>query len=552
MNAHTLESTFDLKFTSRAFSTGIPTTLAGTPAVEIYEDNGTTQITAAETLTVDFDSVTGLNNLRIAATAANGFEVGKSYSAVISAGTVDSVSAVGETVYNFRILTLQEILPRYSGPRGPGVYLNDGAANTNTVNGTDGTINNPVSTIAAAKTLADSMSIDRVYLVNDADITLAATMVDYEFVGIGEVTANIINLGSQDVSNSAFYNLCIEGTQGGSGRLQANNCSLRDPGAGATTLHILAKDCGILDQIEVDTSSDNVFDQCYSLVAGTASPIIIATGASGTISIRHFSGGIEFQSLSASHNISLETDGQVIFDATCNVNASVSLRGNMTITDNTAGMTSLTTGAVYDKRSDIAAILVDTADMQPKLGTPAGADISADIAVIDANVDQLETAVITNAAGVDISADVAAMKAETALIVADTNELQTDWVNGGRLDLILDTIATDTTTDIPAQITALNDISAADVWAAATRTLTAGTNLNDISVADILTTQMTESYAANTVAPTLAQALFAQQQMLMSFAISGTSYTVKKLDNSTTAFVVTLNDGTSPTGASRA
>ena len=43
----------------------------------------------------------------------------------------------------------------------------------------------------------------------------------------------------------------------------------------------------------------------------------------------------------------------------------------------------------------------------------------------------------------DISADVAAVKAETALIVADTNELQTD--------------------DIPGLIAALNDISAAQV-----------------------------------------------------------------------------------------
>jgi hypothetical protein len=41
-------------------------------------------------------------------------------------------------------------------------------------------------------------------------------------------------------------------------------------------------------------------------------------------------------------------------------------------------------------------------------------------------------------AGVSVSADLAAVKAETALIVADTNELQTDWHDGGRLDLILD------------------------------------------------------------------------------------------------------------------
>jgi hypothetical protein len=65
------------------------------------------------------------------------------------------------------------------------------------------------------------------------------------------------------------------------------------------------------------------------------------------------------------------------------------------------------------------------------------------------------------------------------------------------------------------------------------------------------TTAMTESYAANGAAPTPVQAIMAMHQMLMDFGISGTSYTVKKLDNSTTAFVVTLNDATSPTAAAR-
>jgi len=48
--------------------------------------------------------------------------------------------------------------------------------------------------------------------------------------------------------------------------------------------------------------------------------------------------------------------------------------------------------------------------------------------IIDTNVDQIETAVITNAAGTDIAADIIAVKAETALIVEDTSELQTDDV----------------------------------------------------------------------------------------------------------------------------
>ena len=35
---------------------------------------------------------------------------------------------------------------------------------------------------------------------------------------------------------------------------------------------------------------------------------------------------------------------------------------------------------------------------------------------------------------------------EIDAILADTNELQTDWTNGGRLDTILDAVKTDTTT----------------------------------------------------------------------------------------------------------
>jgi hypothetical protein len=230
----------------------------------------------------------------------------------------------------------------YAGPDGPGIYIDSGAANTNTVVGTDGTEINPVSTFVAARTLADALGLKIYYLEGNSDITLAATHLDWEFIGIGSVSDNIVNLGSQDASRSLFRNLTLEGTQGGSDRITARDCALQDPGAGATTLHIFAERCGFVDEIEVDASNDNVFDQCFSLVAGTATPAIIATGAAGTISVRHYSGGLEFKSLSASHNVTWEGIGQVIFNANCNVNANVSVRGIGSITDNTAGMVSLT------------------------------------------------------------------------------------------------------------------------------------------------------------------------------------------------------------------
>lgn len=76
--------------------------------------------------------------------------------------------------------------------------------------------------------------------------------------------------------------------------------------------------------------------------------------------------------------------------------------------------------------------------------------------------------------------------------------------------------------------------------------------LNDITVNQILTTQMTESYAADGVAPTLAQALFLIQQALTEFAWSGTTLTIKKLDGATTAATGTADSATVPTSLTRA
>ena len=87
---------------------------------------------------------------------------------------------------------------------------------------------------------------------------------------------------------------------------------------------------------------------------------------------------------------------------------------------------------------------------------------------------------------------------------------------------------------------------------AATGAITAKENITTTDDTLLLhNAQISESYAANGVSPTRDQATMAVHQMLMQFIITGTSYTVRKLDNSTTAFVVTLNDATSPTSAVR-
>ena len=99
----TVGDTFYVAFTTRAFATGIPTTLSGTPVISAYEDGGLTQITAGLTLGADHDSVTGLNMITVVATGGNGFETSKDYNLVITTGTVGGVSVVGEVVGQFSL-----------------------------------------------------------------------------------------------------------------------------------------------------------------------------------------------------------------------------------------------------------------------------------------------------------------------------------------------------------------------------------------------------------------------------------------------------------------
>lgn len=104
------------KFTTFRPSTGATFTLAGTPALSVYKDNSTTQSTTGVTLTADFDSVTGLNHFAID-TSADGtfYAAGSFFDIVITTGTVDSVSVTGSVVASFTIRKNSSLKPTTAG-----------------------------------------------------------------------------------------------------------------------------------------------------------------------------------------------------------------------------------------------------------------------------------------------------------------------------------------------------------------------------------------------------------------------------------------------------
>ena len=179
MSDYTLADTIYLMFTTRAFASGIPTVLAGTPVVSAYENENLTQITAGVTLGVDHDEVVGLNLLTIVATGANGFENGKDYNLVITTGTVGEVSVVGEVVGTFSLGRSAAAVDLANGTDGLGAIKTDTAAilvDTGTT--LDGLITTVDNVVDAIKVKTDSLTFTvasqvnaNVQYINDVAIT---------------------------------------------------------------------------------------------------------------------------------------------------------------------------------------------------------------------------------------------------------------------------------------------------------------------------------------------------------------------------------------------
>jgi len=108
-----LESTFTIPFTTRSFNTGEAASLIGTPVLSVLEGGNAVPITAGVSVSVDRASVIGLNEATIVATAANGYESGKTYGLYVSTGTIDGVDAVGQIISMFSIdLTAKQVWDR--------------------------------------------------------------------------------------------------------------------------------------------------------------------------------------------------------------------------------------------------------------------------------------------------------------------------------------------------------------------------------------------------------------------------------------------------------
>lgn len=475
-----LEDTVFLPFTTRAFATGIPTVLAGTPAIDIYEDVTATPIITGETLNVSLNSVVGFNMITVTATAGTGFEAGKSYTAIIEQGTVGGVSVVGEVVAHFT--------------------LDMSAAAKDLANGTDG--------LGAIK--ADTAEIGAA----GAGLT-AIDLPNQTMDIVGDITGNLSgSVGSVTAINTtggAIDNVTLVATTTTNSDMRGTDSALL-----AASINLTG---GAVDTVTTLTNKTG-----FSLAA-TGLDAIVST-ATGMVEIakaiwdRILSGATHNIATSAGRRLRQLEASFVITAGTAQAGTAntITLAAGESVTDDIfqGDRVIIVAGTGIEEHGIITAYNGTTkvATMSQNWAITPDATSEYELSPADVDVETWQHVTVTNSSTTTLP-EVDAKSISDATAAADAiTEARLAELDVGNLP-----------TDIAA--------------------------LNDISVADILTTAMTESYAANGIAPTLAQAQFAMHQMLMQFGIAGTSITVRKLDDSTTAFVVTLDDATNPTDAKR-
>lgn len=486
MTDYTVGDTLHIAFTTRAFATGIPTVLAGTPVVSAYEDASLTQITAGITLGVDHDSVVGLNMLTIVATGGNGYESGKDYHMVVTTGTVGGVSVVGEVVGRFTLgrsaaavdlangtdglgaiktdtaavlVDTADMQPKLGAPAGASMsadiavieaqtddigvagagltditlnaasidlvwdevltggthnvsnssgrrlrvleesgFYQDGLVWLDTVRGTSATTNFengtnslPVLTVANVNTLLAALPLHGCHVAAGSSVTFAAAQENQEWTGEDWTLA----LGGQSIAGTAVIDATVSGISTGVPTTFRscflNSCTF----AGGDFI-----DCAIAGTITLSGASgtEYFFVTCHH--AGTAAIIDFGTTAAvnTTVHVHGYIGAITVKNMGQAGTDVLHFDspgGVLILDST-NIGGTVNLNGTLRFDDTSSGMTINRGGAI-----------VQTVGL---------------------------------AVGATISADIAAVKSDTGPILTDTGELQTDWTNGGRLDLILDAV----------------------------------------------------------------------------------------------------------------
>ena len=347
----------------------------------------------------------------LSAHTGTGSELGNVYIRIECAGMTNP------DLFTDQLLVAAVNIGQSVGYEGGAVWFDGAASNTNTESFVDGVADNPVSTLAAARTIADAVGLKVIHCLPGTTATLTAASWDaFEMIG----AAYNVALASRSIDGMLISGAIVTGI----GEATTTQPIFLDCSIGAATIPpAVLKNCGIGNASGTFTAptdaGEYIFHQCFSEVPGSGSPVFdfsAINGASG-INNRAWRGGATY---------TLNTN--------CTLSHEVTNGGGTTITPADAtvevrGRCRALTLALSD--TDVGNTIQCIVDTGPVIVTSAGSGDSATINLYG-HAQSLADA------GNGTMNNFLSGFVQTDAILADTNELQGDWANTGRLDTILD------------------------------------------------------------------------------------------------------------------
>lgn len=468
------------------------------------------------------------------------------------------------------------------------IDFTDGEAGT--LKNVNGITTNPVNNFPDARTLADLLSIRKFMFSGFGLATLDQDYTGWRFVVEGSIQ---IDLDGNDISGSTFVLCGVTGVGTSSQTNVFERCGIID----ATLDSAIFNNCSFGGSLDL-TAGGLYLIRGGTLLSSEATTTFDFNG-NGILLTRarvfDWQGAVTIENMTATDELHVSGNSVITLGASC-TGGTLNFLGDVRVIDNSGNVT-INEGVIAETKNDTEA-LINAVALLPDIdaiwdealaghngagtagaaltgagsagdpwstvipaaygagtaGQILGDGLDSVLSQVEAKIDAIQgagfvtgtdsleairdrgdNAWTTGAGGSsptveEIRSEIDSNSTQLAAILADTNELQTnqgDWAT-----------ATGFATNEP------DNAGIAAIGAAIGQ-------LNDLSVNDVLNTQLTESYAADGVAPTLAQALMLIQQNLGDFSINGTTVTVRRLDGSTTAATYTLDDNTTPTSRTR-
>ena len=295
-----------------------------------------------------------------------------------------------------------------------------GSVWVDTVSGTSGTadgighVNSPSDNMTDARTIADANNLRLFNLLPNSPVTHVASFVNRKMTG----EDSLIDMNGQSMLGSFLERGVLTGASlAGSGTTVIINMIVLNA---TFNNHFTGTDI----QFSGTTTFNRAENFSFTTVTfNNDDGVILLTNASARVELRAFHGQVDVQGMVTGNEVEIIGDGYITINAGC-TGGTLVVAGDVEVTDNAGGAVTITYALIGDLSAGSGLTAQQTRDamkLAPSGGAPA-------VGSVDEHLDNVEEAVITNAAGVDIAADIIALKA-TADGIPTTAMRGTDGAN---------------------------------------------------------------------------------------------------------------------------